>query len=52
MKRLYKNWTFHNLIAHPLLEIAFLITRPFSKDKANRISELIHDATLPKGYEV
>jgi hypothetical protein len=44
MKKLYKNWTFHNLIAHPLMEIVYLI----SFGKAKRLSDLIHDSTMPE----
>lgn len=47
MKRLYKNWTVHNLIAHPLMEILRLI----SLGKLNNIGGIIHDATLPEHEE-
>ena len=41
---LWKNWTFHNLVAHPLMEIVFLL----SLGKAKRLSTWIHDSTIPK----
>jgi hypothetical protein len=39
-------WTLHNLIAHPLMEIIYLIgfgTKPFET-----LSNWIHDVTIPK----
>ena len=51
MKRLYKNWPFHNLIAHPISEIAYWIWRPFGKDKATDIAGKIHDMSLPEKPE-
>ena len=35
-------WTLHNLVSHPLSEIAFLVT----KDEA--LSGQLHDMTIPK----
>ena len=43
MKKLYKNWTVHNLIAHPLMEILFLISFGKLKD----LGDKIHDSTIP-----
>ena len=40
MKRLYKNWTAHNLIGHPLMAIAYLVG-------LQKLGAQIHDATLP-----
>jgi len=40
MSKLYKNWTTHNLIGHPLMSIAYLIG-------LQAIGDRIHDATLP-----
>jgi len=48
MKKIYKNWPIHNLIAHPISELAYWIVRPFSRLGAERISKLIHDSTLPE----
>lgn len=39
MKRLYKNWFFHNVIAHPLMYFAAHYDVELSKN--------IHDSTLP-----
>lgn len=44
MTILYKNWTIHNLLAHPLSEIVWLI----SFGKCEKISNYIHDVTIPK----
>jgi len=43
MSKLYKNWTVHNLVAHPLMEVLYLIS--FGKLKG--LGNKIHDATLP-----
>ena len=48
IKNLYKNWTVHNLVAHPLMEIVYLL----SFGKAKRASTWIHDVTLPISQEV
>ncbi len=48
MKYLYKNWTVHNLIAHPLSEIVYWLVRPFGKHRATDTSGWIHDLTIPK----
>jgi len=43
MKVIYKNWTVHNLIGHPLSEIVFLLSFGFLRN----LSNWIHDITLP-----
>jgi len=43
MSKIYKNWTVHNLIAHPLMEIVYLL----SFGKAEKFSNYIHDSTIP-----
>lgn len=48
MNKLYKNWTVHNLIAHPLSEIVYLL----SLGKAKKLVGLIHDVTLPLNPEI
>jgi hypothetical protein len=40
MKKLYKNWTAHNLISHPLSEVAYLLG-------FKELSGWIHDVTIP-----
>jgi hypothetical protein len=47
MKKLYKNWPVHNLIAHPISEICYWIVRPFGKNIATEVSGFIHDITIP-----
>ena len=44
MKRIYKNWTVHNLLAHPLMELLCLI----SFGKLEAFGNKIHDATVPE----
>lgn len=43
MQKLYRNWTVHNIIAHPLSEVVWLI----SCGKLESFSNWIHDVTLP-----
>ena len=40
IKHLYQNWTFHNLIGHPLSEVAHLLG-------LQKLSNWIHDVTVP-----
>lgn len=47
-KSILRSWPVHNLIAHPLSEIAWWLVRPFGADKAERLSNWIHDSTVPK----
>lgn len=41
LDKFIRNWTFHNLISHPLSELIFLITR--NKDLAAKV----HDMSIP-----
>ena len=50
MSRIYKNWPVHNLIGHPVSELAYWAVRPFSKSTAKRIKKRRHDSTMPKKY--
>jgi hypothetical protein len=43
MKKIYKNWPVHNLIAHPLMEILYLL----SLGKAHKFCNYVHDSTIP-----
>ena len=48
MSFIYRNWTVHNLVGHPLSEVSYLVSVPLvGKSKAENISGWIHDATLP-----
>ena len=48
LNRLWKNWTVHNIISHPVSEVLYLISLPFvGREKAENISGWIHDVTLP-----
>lgn len=44
LSRIYKNWTVHNLISHPLSEIVYLL----SFGKLENLGNLIHDVTIPE----
>jgi hypothetical protein len=46
-----RNWTVHNLISHPLMEVIWWIIRPFSRNHAERASNWIHDITVPRTQE-
>jgi|TARA_R110001583_G_scaffold134620_2_gene286358 hypothetical protein len=48
MKKLYKNWLVHNMIAHPLSEIVYWIVRPLGLKKAEDASGYVHDGTIPE----
>jgi hypothetical protein len=48
MKKLYKNWLVHNMIAHPLSEIVYWIVRPLGLKKAEDASGHVHDGTIPE----
>jgi hypothetical protein len=45
MRILYKNWTVHNLVAHPTMEIIRLA----SLGKFTKLAVWVHDVTLPEG---
>ena len=48
LKKLWKNWTVHNIISHPVSEVLYLLSLPFAgREKAENISGWIHDVTLP-----
>lgn len=40
MSKLYKNWTFHNIIGHPLMQILVLLGML-------ELAKKVHDGTLP-----
>lgn len=42
MNKLYRNWTVHNLLGHPLSELVWLVTR--REDWAG----WVHDVTVPE----
>lgn len=51
MNKIYKNWFVHNMVAHPLSEIVYWMTRPFGIKRAEDVSGVIHDCTIPEGEE-
>lgn len=52
MSRLYKNWTVHNMIGHPLAQCVFLVAWPLlGKDGAANLSARVHDITVPHSKE-
>ena len=50
MTKIYKNWLVHNVIAHPVAEMAYWALYLFSPLRASRLSMWIHDVTCPN-YE-
>ena len=48
MSKIYRNWFVHNMFAHPLSEVAYWLVRLFGKKKAEDISGVIHDITIPR----
>jgi hypothetical protein len=52
IKKFWKNWTVHNVVSHPLSEIIYWVCFPFvSREKAESISNWIHDVTIPEDSE-
>ena len=49
--KLFRNWTVHNLISHPLSELVFLAVAPFSRRLADKWSGAVHNFTLPMEFE-
>jgi hypothetical protein len=49
--RVIRSWVVHNLVGHPLSELAYWAVRPFDKEHAEVVSGWIHDATLPTHTE-
>ena len=48
MSFVYRNWTVHNLIGHPLSEVFYWISMPLvGKEKAENVSGWFHDLTIP-----
>lgn len=44
MNRLWKNWTVHNLISHPLSEVVYWLTFWWAGDG---LAGWVHDVTIP-----
>ena len=42
-------WTFHNVIAHPLSELVYLLS--FRSRRIKAVSQWIHDVTAPEQEE-
>jgi hypothetical protein len=40
ISKLYKNWTVHNVLGHPLMQFFILLHMPITAKK-------VHDGTLP-----
>lgn len=38
----------HNLVGHPASEVAYWVCRIAGKERATRMSGLVHDLTLPR----
>lgn len=44
-------WTMHNLVAHPVSEILYLLSIPLKCPKLNDLGNQFHDSTIPKHTE-
>jgi hypothetical protein len=47
-RSLIRNWTTHNLVSHPLSEFAWWVMLPFGRSRAERVSNWIHDVSVPE----
>ena len=47
MKKLYKNWYFHNIVGHPMMAIIVLIAVLFKSEHLKKLAHKVHDVTLP-----
>lgn len=45
MKRIYKNWAVHNIIAHPIMQLLHTLGM-------RKLGGIIHDATLPPDPDI
>ena len=41
-------WTIHNLVAHPVSEILYLLSILFKYSKLNDFGNQFHDSTIPE----
>ena len=48
MKKLYKNWYFHNIVGHPMMAIIVLIAVIFRSQHLKKLAHKVHDVTLPE----
>lgn len=48
MKKLYKNWYFHNIVGHPMMGIIVLISVVFGSKQLLNFAHQVHDVTLPE----
>ena len=44
MKKLYKNWWVHNLVAHPAMQFIQIFN--------GELADKLHDSTLPEADEI
>jgi hypothetical protein len=51
MSWIYRNWTVHNLVSHPVSEVVYWLVRPFGRTRAESASGWIHDVTIPPHKE-
>ena len=40
-------WTIHNLVAHPVAEILYLLSILFKSPRINDLGDQFHDSTIP-----
>ena len=48
MKKIYKNWYFHNIVGHPVMGIIVLIAVVFGSKHLLNLAHKVHDVTLPE----
>jgi len=48
MKKLYKNWYFHNIVGHPTMGIIVLISIVLGSKQLLNFAHRVHDVTLPE----
>lgn len=46
MRKLYRNWTVHNIISHPLSEIIYLVG--LRTRRAEKLSHWVHNVSIPE----
>ena len=48
MKKIYKNWYFHNIVGHPVMGIIVLTAVILKFEHLKKLAHQVHDVTLPE----
>ena len=51
LENIWRNWTVHNLLSHPLSEMVYLVVKPFSAFYADKWSGSVHNFSVPMDFE-